>query len=182
MPTTVTIGMLVLGGILLLIALVGGNFKIFGAEISEKISNKGLRWTAGILGLGLLSGPLQGLKQTDLPSGNAAATHLVASRDFLVGRWRVDQSVGNMSGGSALDYRGDGSWNGTMTSFVGGIGTKVNVSGRWNVDELSDKSFRLNMWFAPNQMNMTTWQGRFRILDQDKIQNIEQNYVAERER
>jgi hypothetical protein len=42
MPQTLAIGVLVLGGILLLIALLGGNFKLFGAEISESVSSKGL--------------------------------------------------------------------------------------------------------------------------------------------
>lgn len=49
MPTNLSIGFLVLGGVLVLVAVVGGHFKIFGAEISGRASAGG-RWFAGVLG------------------------------------------------------------------------------------------------------------------------------------
>jgi hypothetical protein len=51
MPQSVAIGLLALGGVLLLIAIIGGNFKIFGAEISERISSAPMRFLAGVLGI-----------------------------------------------------------------------------------------------------------------------------------
>lgn len=51
MPATVQIGMLVIGAVLLLIALLSGNFKIFGVEIAEKLESRPLRVFAGALGL-----------------------------------------------------------------------------------------------------------------------------------
>jgi hypothetical protein len=51
MPQSISIGLLVLGGVLLLVAIIGGNFKIFGAEVDAKISNVPLRLLAGMLGL-----------------------------------------------------------------------------------------------------------------------------------
>jgi hypothetical protein len=51
MPQSISIGAFVLGGVLLLVALVGGNFKIFGAEVSAKISSVPIRILAGLLGL-----------------------------------------------------------------------------------------------------------------------------------
>jgi hypothetical protein len=59
MPTSVTIGLLVLASVLLLVAILGGNFKLFGAEISGRVSHKGIRWLSGILGLWLLWVPVQ---------------------------------------------------------------------------------------------------------------------------
>ena len=51
MPQTIVIGTFVLGAILVLIAILGGNFKLFGAEVATNISNPFLRFTAFILGI-----------------------------------------------------------------------------------------------------------------------------------
>jgi hypothetical protein len=45
------IGLFVFGLILILIGLLGGNFKLFGAEISTKISNIWFRSVVGIFGV-----------------------------------------------------------------------------------------------------------------------------------
>lgn len=50
MPTNLQIASFVLGAVLLLVALLGGNFKIFAAEIPGTAGTK-IRWTAGIFGL-----------------------------------------------------------------------------------------------------------------------------------
>jgi hypothetical protein len=50
MPESLTIGAFVLGGVLLLIALVGGGFKIFGAEVSGR-ADPLPRLLSGVLGL-----------------------------------------------------------------------------------------------------------------------------------
>lgn len=50
MPENATIGLIVLGGVLLLVALVGGKFKIFGAEI-ESTPSKLSRFAAFVIGL-----------------------------------------------------------------------------------------------------------------------------------
>lgn len=54
MPQSVAIGLLVLGGVFLLIAVLGGNFKIFGAEVGEKVSSGFIRMLAGLLGIGFV--------------------------------------------------------------------------------------------------------------------------------
>jgi len=48
MPATISIGLFVLDGILILIGILGGKFKVFGAEVAEKISNRFLRFIAVI--------------------------------------------------------------------------------------------------------------------------------------
>lgn len=50
MPENLKIGAFVFGAILVLIALLGGNFKLFGAEIAATISNRFLRFIAFSLG------------------------------------------------------------------------------------------------------------------------------------
>lgn len=50
MPENLKIGAFVFGAILVLIALVGGNFKLFGAEVAATISSRFLRFIAFVLG------------------------------------------------------------------------------------------------------------------------------------
>ena len=49
MPESVAIGLIVLGGVLLLVALVGGKFKLFGAEV-ESTPSRVSRFAAFLLG------------------------------------------------------------------------------------------------------------------------------------
>jgi hypothetical protein len=50
MPDNIAIAAFVFGAILILIALLGGNFKLFGSEISTSISSRWLRFVAFALG------------------------------------------------------------------------------------------------------------------------------------
>lgn len=59
MPQGITIAAFVLGSVFLLLALVGGGFKIFAAEISGKVGPLG-RAIAGVLGSILVLGGLLG--------------------------------------------------------------------------------------------------------------------------
>lgn len=54
MQVNISTGLLVLGGVLLLIGFLGGNFKLFGAEIAATISNRWLRFLAIIFGTVLI--------------------------------------------------------------------------------------------------------------------------------
>ncbi len=98
------------------------------------------------------------------------------STDFFVGRWQVDQAQGQTSGGTVIDYNADGRFSGTMTQFVGEGGQRASTSGRWDFEKLSDDSFRLRLDFD----NSEHWQGTFRVLDANRIHNIDANYVAVR--
>jgi hypothetical protein len=95
--------------------------------------------------------------------------------DFLAGRWEVQQDVVGISGGSLVDYRADGTFAGYQTAFVGGIGQKQAVTGRWDITKLSQDTFQLKLQFYPQQ---TAWTGTFKIIDADHIHNIDANYVA----
>ncbi|MGF1523726.1 MAG: LCCL domain-containing protein [Leptolyngbyaceae cyanobacterium] len=54
MPHSLVIAVFVFGAVLILLALSGGKFKIFGSEISESVSNPLLRIIAGVVGTFLL--------------------------------------------------------------------------------------------------------------------------------
>jgi hypothetical protein len=98
------------------------------------------------------------------------------SRSFMIGRWQVEQAAGDVSGGTLMDYDDDGTFSGTMTTFVGGVGEKQHTAGYWNFQKLSKDTFRLRLQFD----NQSTWVGTFKIIDHDHIHNIDQNYIATR--
>jgi hypothetical protein len=54
MPTSISIAVLVLGAVLLLVAVTGGKFKIFGAEVSAAVSNTIVRLFSGAVGIILI--------------------------------------------------------------------------------------------------------------------------------
>lgn len=66
MPGSISLGLLVLGGVLILVGFLGGNFKLFGAEVAATISNRWLRFAALAFGVVLLI--VAGM--TSLPSGS----------------------------------------------------------------------------------------------------------------
>lgn len=100
------------------------------------------------------------------------------SRDFMVGRWQAEQepTAGVLSGGSVLDFLDDGTFDGTATTFVVGIGRKQRLAGRWDFEKLSKETFRLKLRFD----NQSTWLGTFKIIDQDHIHNVKENYISVR--
>lgn len=51
MPATLVIGFFTLGAILLLIGILGGNFKIFGAEVASSVSNPFIRFLSFVFGI-----------------------------------------------------------------------------------------------------------------------------------
>ena len=98
------------------------------------------------------------------------------SRDFFIGRWQVEQNTGAVSGGTQLNYAGDGRLNGYMTQFVNGVGQKQYVTGNWGVSKINKETFRLDVTLD----NGYPWMGTFKVIDQDHIHNVDQNYVAVR--
>jgi len=51
MPGSMPLGLFVLGAVLFLIGILGGNFKLFGAEVAATISNIWLRLLIALVGL-----------------------------------------------------------------------------------------------------------------------------------
>jgi hypothetical protein len=54
MPQSLSTGVFALGGVLLLVAILGGNFKIFGAEVHDQISSWQIRLISGLIGIVLV--------------------------------------------------------------------------------------------------------------------------------
>lgn len=101
---------------------------------------------------------------------------VVSSREFMLGRWQVEQAAGQMSAGTVIDYQANGRFSGWATQFVGGSGRKMPLTGQWFFDKLSKDTFRLKI-LSDDQ---STQEATFRIVDQDRVHNIDQNYDAVR--
>jgi hypothetical protein len=71
MPQSIAIGLLVLGGVLLLVAVTGGKFKIFVAEVDSPVSNTPVRVLAGVLGVAFI---LTSLVQGNIGGSTPAQT------------------------------------------------------------------------------------------------------------
>jgi hypothetical protein len=99
-----------------------------------------------------------------------------ASRDFIIGRWQVEQAAAGLEGGSFVDYGEDGRFTGKQDAFLNGNGVRQSVSGMWQFEKLGKDQFRLGLTFDNGQQ----WKGTFRVLDYDHIHNLDQNYVAVR--
>ncbi|MSN25312.1 MAG: hypothetical protein GJV46_05510 [Geobacter sp.] len=99
-----------------------------------------------------------------------------ATRQYVIGRWQVEQKIAGMEGGTYIDYLDNGSFSGRQEAFIGGQGQRVPVSGTWDFEKLATDRFHLGLVFS----NGVQWRGTFRILSKDQIHNIDENYDAVR--
>ena len=99
-----------------------------------------------------------------------------ASREFVIGRWQVEQRIIGTEGGSFVDYDEDGKFTGRQETFINGQGVRQQVSGSWTFAKVAKDQFRLGVTYDNGQQ----WKGTFRILDHDHIHNLDENYVAVR--
>jgi hypothetical protein len=99
------------------------------------------------------------------------------SREFFVGRWRVDQDQGDRSGGTLITYLPDGQFVGTNELFRGGIGTKEETRGKWDIQKIAANKFILTVHFDHGRKE---FKKTFKIVDQNRIHNVDMNYDAVR--
>src|ERR1039457_450181 len=131
---------------------------------------------AFITALGTLIASLSGMVHPGRPAAPEA------SRDFMVGRWQVEQTIGlvgaegvrSVSGGTEVTYQEDGKFIGS--EFINETGQKNLYAGHWDFTRLSKDTFRLKVAFD----NQSIWEGVFQIVDWDRIHNIEANYDSHR--
>ena len=97
-----------------------------------------------------------------------------ASREFIVGRWQVEQVVAGGEGGSFVDYGDDGKFTGKQEVFVNGNGGRQPVGGTWHFGKLAKDQFRMDWCLTMAGSGTAT----FRILDHEHIHNLGENYVA----
>ena len=98
------------------------------------------------------------------------------TRDFIIGRWQVEQKVGDLEGGSFIDYHQDGSFSGVEQQFFQGQGLRQQIYGQWDFVKLNKEEFRLILLYE----NGFQVQAMFKIIDSNRVQNIEENYVSVR--
>jgi hypothetical protein len=146
-----------LGGVLLLIAAVIG-YSLLTGGVVEKVNMPG--------GFGVDMGHV---------APTPAAARPVASRDFVLGRWEVEQNEGPVSGGTSLQYDADGTLSGHANSFNGGEGRREDWQGNWTFETINNDEFRLHA-----DINGQHVDSRFRIFDINHVQNEDQNYAAVR--
>jgi hypothetical protein len=116
--------------------------------------------------------------RAEAPLSSRPAVEPVAalSRDCVLGRWQVEQSSGPYSAGTVIDYRDDGTFSGSVTQFVNGMGQKVPVEGEWSFERLSPNTFRLKATASDGSARS----GEFEVIDRDHIHKTQENYIAVR--
>jgi len=122
-----------------------------------------------------VGGPETNADRKDLPINQQDAAPVV-SRDFFLGRWRVDQTIGLLSGDNVMDYFSNGRFEGVEQDVYGNQGQRIPSSGTWEIENLSTQVFRLTVRYD----NGLERAGKFKIIDRNHIHNIDMNYVAER--
>ena len=100
-----------------------------------------------------------------------------ATREFVVGRWMVRQQEPDGSMGETfLDYEQNGTFSGQEELVANSSGKMLPMHGRWHVEIVGKSRFVLRVTFDDGR----TWSGTFDILDNNRIQNTDVNYVANR--
>src|SRR5512145_2499266 len=86
MPENLPLALVIVGAILLLIALLGGQFKLFGAEVPGRVG-RASRWMSGLAGVVLIvagiyvgSGVMKSLPSTQPPSTEPPSTQLPSTQ------------------------------------------------------------------------------------------------------
>jgi len=99
-----------------------------------------------------------------------------ASREFFLGKWQVEQAHSEMEGATFMEYFEDGTFSGKVHQFTKDGGSRFPISGSWKFIRINNDQFRVAL--SPGDGPEIT--ARFRVLDLNRIHNVEQNYVAVR--
>jgi hypothetical protein len=119
-------------------------------------------------------------KVAALNAGSAALRPAI-SPSFVVGRWEVEQVNGNGKFRSSIDYLPDGTFSGSVEAFSGPVGNSYQVQGTWSITKISDDIFNLALDYSVRPPGIPPrLEAKFKVLDHDHTQNIDQNYVANR--
>jgi len=110
----------------------------------------------------------------DIKFGETSKPRPVASRDFFVGRWRVDIDMPGLDVTTVIEWNADGTCSGNTKQF----GVRATVACRWEFVKISDDKFRIIATYSDS--DHTVNDHVFEIVDNDRIHNIDQNYMASR--
>jgi tetratricopeptide (TPR) repeat protein len=111
-----------------------------------------------------------------LTARSASRRAPIASRDFFVGRWHVDQS--GQGATTDMDWRDDGTCEG-RNIFSGGthaLDVKADVC-TWKFEKISDSEFVVD-YTSEKLTNNVPKRMSFKIVNPIRIRNVEQNYEA----
>ena len=164
-------------------AIIGGGLKAWNIEIPtlKSVRRQVVLALFGILliaaaGILKLSETSQGGKNAN--SSNIQLENDAAVREFFLGTWRVDLSVGTtVSDHNVIRYTANGRFDGTDSQVNSGGGRNLQLAGKWQVTKISNNVFQLD---EQNDDGMPDWSGQFRIIDHNHIHNISKNYDEER--
>jgi hypothetical protein len=111
MPGSITVAAFVFGALLILVAIVGGGFKVFGAEVSGTVGTP-LRIVAGVIGTGVLLAALYPTFRENTPFGSggentSSANSSASNRSQLKTNYYVDEqgvtmNVGNVGNSGVI--------------------------------------------------------------------------------
>jgi len=108
-PGSITVAAFVFGALLMLVAILGGGFKVFGAEVSGTVGTP-LRVVAGVLGTGVLLGVLYPTFQANNPLGSnpestvsSASNESPSNEPELKTNYYADELSASMDVGNAGD-------------------------------------------------------------------------------
>ena len=125
----------------------------------------------------LLFGGVAGFGYAMMNQNQNPKKTLKINADFVAGRWRVDQKVGDREGGSFINYNADGSFSGSQEEFtVEGQSLRKAVNGKWEFRKLSDEEFEMILSFEDGGRHAM----QFKVLDRDHVHNLNENYVSVR--
>lgn len=100
------------------------------------------------------------------------------SRDFVVGTWQAERQDEDAAIGTEIDFEEDGRFSGWTSQFVGAFGQREQATGSWKFQKLSNNSFRLTLRYD----NQFTDTATFKVIDENRVHNIKENYIAVRKR
>src|SRR5258706_4754809 len=79
-----------------------------------------------------------------------------STRQFVVGRWLVQQPIAGMEGASSADYFEDGSFSGSQEILTSAEGRRVLIVGHSHFTKVSSDDFRLRLNFPDGPQSPAT--------------------------
>lgn len=147
MPDGLEIGLLVLSGVFILIGLVGGSFKLFGAEVASSTSNLFVRLISFLIGASLLIVTLQRHNNTSTSRSESATS---SSELEIVGTYlyedmsgqeqkiefKENERVNQFNCNGSDRSRDSGTWSYDNDNGLYG----VNLESGWSIKDIEKKS------------------------------------------
>jgi len=204
MPQSLDLAAFVFGAVLILLSLVAGSFKLFGAEVQGKVGTVG-RVIAFVLGLILITSRLVPTSMADAhakadggsapvkeaaviaapapaddddtspsPAGAAIDT---PPRELILGTWQGQYGLADNKIRTKIRYDKNGTFTGVLTYISKGLTTQLATQGTWRIRPLEPGRFQLT---TRDKERPEPESYAYRVLDHDRFRNEDLSYVAHR--